>query len=293
MFSSPSIFNPFSSLDFGFNKADSISFPKVLLGLIPIIGPYITRALHQNWSLHRPWLLIPIFSIPPFNFIVTWLNYMGFVKKGEGEQPLDKYVYLIIGFILMVVIGESIFNSKNPNAGFMMLGGVGLLMLFITSLSFSIALKNRNTDICKQKQIEQSYTRIISESMIASLITLASSFIVSKFISGRINTIGSGFLDFIINSLITSFVGIGSYALLNIINNNKMEQFCRGNETVIEAGKIMTVTILALLFGMFKESLFGFLGGPKQFLMDNAMDNVLGDYGEYANYAQNLYDIVK
>jgi len=84
----------------------SLTWKEVIIyGLIPM-GQLYVRIVKFNGSLDKKWLLFPLFTFPPFQFISTLMMKFGKLKKGKGGKPYDWFMLLpiIIKIILSYVL---------------------------------------------------------------------------------------------------------------------------------------------------------------------------------------------
>lgn len=84
-------------------------FEMLFYGLIPMIGQLFMRINKLGGSLDQLYLLFPLFFIPPFSFIPVIVAKMGFIKKIEGETPIDIYIVIpiIFRFILTLMVAHA------------------------------------------------------------------------------------------------------------------------------------------------------------------------------------------
>jgi hypothetical protein len=67
----------------------------ILYTLMPF-GQLWTRIFDYNGSTDMWWFFIPIFMMPPLQFIPVLLLYLGIIKNGKGGSPYDNYVWIPI-----------------------------------------------------------------------------------------------------------------------------------------------------------------------------------------------------
>lgn len=204
----------------------------LVIGLGPI-GHMLARAIYLNGSLDKWYLsLIPVFWVPPFSIGTLVAMIMGFVKKGEGQAPLDWT--LLISFFGNLII-PLIFNSFELNEGFIGAFFQALLM-FIVIIATMYIHERIN---CKE---DVSFTRVIMNASIANLIGIVVKVALSlvfKFTPVRIvfmilealPGIG-GFIESLKESLL--FTAGSTTAILgtNMYQSSWLAEYCKSAQPV-------------------------------------------------------------
>lgn len=63
--------------------------------LLPL-GQLYARIEYYNGSLDHPWLMFPLFMMPPFQFVPIIMMNLGMIKKGKGGKPYDWWMAIPI-----------------------------------------------------------------------------------------------------------------------------------------------------------------------------------------------------
>ena len=143
----------------------------ILYTLIPF-GQLWTRIFDYNGSIDMWWFFIPIFMIPPLQFIPILLLYLGIIKSGNGGSPYDNYVWIpIISKFFLQIIG--IFIPDDYKTIFFWVNEILTLLLII--LTKYLHLNNSCTTSGKKNSISASkignlFIDAIFENSVASII---------------------------------------------------------------------------------------------------------------------------
>lgn len=97
------------------NPKDTEWWKIALIGLIPGAQLY-ARVEMLDGSLDHPWLLIPIFFIPPFSLIFAIMMKLGYINKGQGGKPYDWFMFIpvAIKFIIALILA-SLFDKEESD----------------------------------------------------------------------------------------------------------------------------------------------------------------------------------
>jgi hypothetical protein len=203
---------------------NKLSWKEVLiLGLIPL-GQLWARVHNFKGSLDKWWLMFPLFLFPPFSFIPLILMKFGFVKDGNGADPLDKWIILpiIAKFIIPFIL------TFTENIG--IIGSVVSILLQLLAIVASNLIRRHNS--CNNITINA-----VGKSLIDSVTAYGMGNITS-FIIPFIPIIGM-ILRFakmipivgqLVDSAIWTIGFAGAYVLINMFNQqNSLDEFCLAN----------------------------------------------------------------
>jgi hypothetical protein len=247
-----SVFSFFKNM-FNFKRGENVHMTLLemaLYGGVPMVGQLMLRADKLGGSLDKPWLLFPLFFIPPFSFIPVIMAYFGLIKNTNAGKPYDYFMWIpiIFRFILIFVLTA----LGNPG-GILLKTALILGALFVTNI-----LHVMNEPLCKDNPFN-FFNSAIKES--ADSMVLYSSGVLANFIVLFIPFIGEiiggieefqvPFLADIVDTLIWSGGMISGYILVNMVDANF------GGATAICQGKIdnirTIVSIIAVAISIFYQ----------------------------------------
>ena len=228
------------------NAKPELSWMKVLiLGLIPL-GQLWARINYFKGSLDKWWLMFPILLIPPFSFIPLLLMKFGFIKDGQGSDPLDKMILvpIIAKFIIPFVLPYIIDNEESETL-------FNIVAFIIQLLTIMIANLGRRYFNCQSITLNS-----IGKSAVDS--TIANGM-------GDIVSFGVGFIPFI--GLFVSLISIipvigdfvdqimwvigfaGAYIVINMFNQHpNINKFC--NSSFFGDKKDLSFAIVSLIISL-------------------------------------------
>jgi hypothetical protein len=218
----------------------------LILGLIPL-GQLWARVFKFKGSLDKWWLMFPLLQFPPFSFIPLLMMKFGFVKDGEGSDPVDKIMILpiiakfIIPFILPFIVDED---------STMLYTIVGFVLQLLMTM---VANMTRRYTNCNGITMDS-----LGKAGIDSTISMA---------MGDVTAFAIGFLPFIgivvsilemipvigdfVNSILWSVGFAGTYIVINMFNQHpNMQKFCSTPFTGNLQDKIPFIVSLIILIGI-------------------------------------------
>lgn len=243
-----------------FAEADNSEYAKLsvattVVGSIIPFSQLFIRIFKMEGSLDKPWLLIPIFDIPPFSLVFTLMGYFGKLKKGKGGNPLDWFLLpiLIVNIATVVLVDMFIENTYLAMA----------LKILIPLILSSILAYVRDIFKCQKatktiaKNPLKSIGSVLLPQTIATLLTGIISTILPiafKFVPviGQMFWVISMFASMFLPQIGTIFYYIThtllyglSYILTNMFNATDIAGYCSGSMGI--AGIVVGVVGLVLL----------------------------------------------
>lgn len=227
--------------------SSKLSWSQVLvLGLIPL-GQLWARIFYFKGSLDKWWLMFPLLQFPPFSFLPMLMMKFGFIKDGNGADPVDKIMLLpiiakfIIPFILPFIIDED---------STILYTIVGFILQLLTIMISNLTRRNSN---CNDITINS-----VGKATIDSTIAQA---------MGEVTSFAIGFLPFIgiivsmlemipiigdfVDSILWTIGFAGTYIVLNMFNQNpNVQKFCSTPFTGNLQDKIPFIVSLIILLGI-------------------------------------------
>jgi len=129
--------------------------PHLIQFFIPVLGQLITRVFWLNGSLDKIWLFLPVFAMPPLNFMVNLMMQQGWIKRGElKKSPIDKSVFEI-GILsvllpsLITAYSEGLVSSTVNT----------LIIFFALFVGYTYIHYTRMKDDCQSNGKEPNYYR--------------------------------------------------------------------------------------------------------------------------------------
>ncbi len=229
---------------FSGQKVDMNLLEMLLYGIVPM-GQLLMRADKLDGSLDHPWLLFPLFLIPPFSFIPVFLTQMGFLKKGKGGKPYNLFMLIPVIFRLILII---VLTQLGKPGGILLQTGLVIASLFVTNI-----LSTMNQERCKN--VESDILGTINKSGSDSMVQYASgvllSFAVSYipylggFLKG-LDIIDVPYLADIVKSIIWSLGMIGGFVFVNMLDSNYATDttVCKGRIPMIRT--IISIVVFAV-----------------------------------------------
>ena len=83
--------------------SDPITIWGLFLLMVPLMQLW-ARIFWMNGSMDKPWLLIPIFFVPPFSLVPAFMMYFGYVADGQGVTPPYDW-WMLVPIIVKFCIG--------------------------------------------------------------------------------------------------------------------------------------------------------------------------------------------
>jgi hypothetical protein len=197
----------------------SLTWKEVMIyGLIPM-GQLYARIVKFNGSLDNIWLLFPLFTIPPFQFISTIMMKFGMFKNGKGGKPYDQYMLLPI---IVKIILSYVLESFDLTLYLIIDVCVSILAILIPSYL-------RTPSLCKEynkNNIINTFVQGITVEATSNIFSIAIEFIpyigmvISMF--ELIPVIGSS-----IPWILSYSTG---YLVMNMVNANDSNSYCLTNK---------------------------------------------------------------
>ena len=189
----------------------------VIASIVPFAQLYF-RIFDLNGSIDKPWLLIPIFFMPPFSIIPALMMYFGYVKEGEGGKPYDYYMLIPIIFNIIIAIVSKYIESSTWI----------VLLSLIPFIGGLIAFYLRYNNLCTKGV---SITKIITDSVITQVIAN-----ITYFILSYVPMLGTIFMiaDYIplMPEILTGVIYLTIYMIMNMINGNNINEYCNTSASI-------------------------------------------------------------
>ena len=208
-----------------------------LYGGIPMIGQLMLRIDKLGGSLDHPWLLFPLFLIPPFSFIPVLMAKFGFIKNTNSGKPYDFFMWIPVIFRIILIF---ILTALGEPGGIFLKTGLILASLFVTNL-----LHAQNQPRCKDVPFDfvKNSIKLSADSMIqyssGVLANLMVLFIpILGQIIGGLDIVGIPYVSDIIDTVIWSIGMIAGYILTNMYDANY------STTDIICNGKIPSIRII-------------------------------------------------
>jgi phage-related holin len=228
----------------------------LITAIIPFSQIFI-RIFALDGSLNKPWLLIPIFLIPPLSLIPAFFMYFNLIEPGQGGKPIDWYMLIPIITGIIVTIITKKFNI-NPVLSF-------ILRIIIPMIASIIGYYIRDTINCKKKENKSApiIKTLFNGVAVQSTTTLANFFL--QGILPFIPIIG------IIVSIIQNMPYVGQlfeyvtyilfyvmiYAIINMINGIDSANYC---STSGESSKTDKIRIISAVIGLVMVIILALIG---------------------------------
>ena len=203
-------------------------FGLILYTLLPF-GQLWSRIFDYNGTVEMWWFFIPLFFIPPLQFIPVLFLYLGYIKNGKGGNVYDNYVWMpIITKLIINVVGKMIIPE---NYLFWISEIFVLISIIITKYLHTI-----NSCKSANKEVSTSITKFnstlidsIFENSLASIFAII--FITLISIIPGLGLLLKILLEMeIINNIIififwmVSYISI--YTMQNMFEQSNMNDFC-------------------------------------------------------------------
>ena len=207
------------------------------------------RIYDYNGTVDMWWFFIPIFMIPPFQYIPILFMFLGYIKKGKNnkaEQAYDNYIWIpiITKFIMQIVAGSIITDSYF----YFIIEAVVIISIIITKYLHS-------TYICKvaKKEVDFSIIKLGGIRFVTTLIeAIFENSIGALSGTGLIYGFGWDTPVPIIHNVLTFIFWMIGYIYIYIIQNmfaeEDIDNHCNPSElTIYNAIKIGVGFILSAL----------------------------------------------
>ncbi len=243
-----------------FEKGPNVSmniFEMLIYGLVPVLGQFLLRANKLGGSLDQPWLLFPLFLIPPFSFIPVLMAKFGFIKNTNGGNPLDLFSLIPIIFRIILIFVLQHFNINNM---------IIQTSLIIVSLIVMNLLHANNVPRCKgvSKNIGGQMIKASFDSMAMYAAGILGTFLITfipfvgeifQVINGLGGTIGE-----ISHTLVWGVGIVAAYIFVNMFDSTyvSVNEACTGNTNKIR----MIVSIIAFVGAIFFQMNGSFIPIP-------------------------------
>jgi hypothetical protein len=234
------------------DKIDMNLLEMAFYGLVPMFGQLCMRIFKLNGSLDKPYLLFPLFFIPPFSFIPVIMAKLGMIKKlKDAGSPIDIYILIPIIFRFILIL----FMAQITN-GMELFKQVGLIMIALFATNMIRSYTTRNCDKVGGHNIFGNIMKSSIDSMAEYSIGVLSTFLILfvpfiKPIFETINLLKIPYMHQIIDSTIWG-LGVGSgYLLVNMFDSNydSAVDYCQG-----KTGTIRTIiSVVAFAFSLFYQ----------------------------------------
>ena len=196
-------------------------FGFMMLFILPL-GQLWARVFWMNGSLDKPWLLIPIFWMPPFSLLPALMIYFGFVADGKGVNPPYDWwmlVPIIVKFCLGLLV-SSLIDEPGFFSAFIPL----IIQLCVNAIPHYL----RSVDNCGPTfdHIGKTFIDGAIENGVGDIAPTILKFIpfVGAFfrLLSRLPLIGP-----LMDKIICSIMYAGSYILVNMVNEGTdIAAFC-------------------------------------------------------------------
>lgn len=226
------------------NKVD-MSFLEIIFYTLMPFSQMLLRIFKLDGSMNRPYMLFPLFLIPPFSIIPVLFAKWGFFEKGQGGKPIDNYVLIPI-FVKFL----SIFLFAKSQTPFMK------IIVILLGATLGNIMRTTIKRFCNDDNT--NVTKVIASSFIGGSIEYSAAAyadVIMSFIPfiGVVFRLfesfgGSGIIAQLISLAIWSFGYVFMYAIVNIVNANKDdEKMCQPNITIFKV--FMSVISIFMIIG--------------------------------------------
>lgn len=227
--------------DLGDNKFGWIA--TIFGSLLGPIGHLVLRVLYLNGSLDKPWLFLPG-SIPPFSIGANILMKWGFVQNGPGAPVYD---YWMLIPIIAKFICSFISSMGGDNIG------LTIALLIVQLIATMVPNYIRMSANCQGKVDWEGFKKIFVDSY--GTFGLAQ---MLPMILPRLPMIGMmiGFLNHIpgFRDMLWSLGFATAYILTNMINQNKIAQYCTNpNDPAFSSWVVLAISSGLIYFSMPKR----------------------------------------
>lgn len=248
-----------------------MSDPITIWGLLALMIPLMqlwARIFWMNGSMDKPWLLIPIFFVPPFSLVPAFMMYFGYVADGQGVTPPYDW-WMLVPIIVKFCIGLLV-SSLVDEPGFFS----AFIPLIIQLCVNAIPHYYRSVENCGAtfEHIGKAFIDGAIENGVGDIAPTILKFVpfVGAFfrLLSRLPIIGP-----LMDKIIWSIMYAGTYIIINMINEGtNIAAFCAeglfGTTTDMLGGIVFLVISIAYCF---------FAGG------ENVLGNAEGSAIDYAS----------
>jgi hypothetical protein len=224
--------------------------PLIVCSLLGPIGHLILRVVYLNGSLDKPWLFIPG-TIPVVSIIPNLAMKYGYVKKGPGQDVIDRWV--LVPVILKLLI--AILLTVTGMGGNMMYNIIGLIIVLLSTF---IPNFKRIYDSCDKKVSTAKIIKAASDSYIEfgtayffpiflNIISFIPIFRPLKFILDKIPGV---------NNVLWAMGFICSYTITNMINQDDMKTYCeKPNDNKQKTLILCVISTVIIVYNFIKNGL--------------------------------------
>lgn len=232
------------------DKVDMGILEMLFYGLVPMIGQLFMRIFKYGGSLDKPYLLFPLFFIPPFSFIPVIFAKLGWIKKTDVSNPLDIYILIpiIVRFLLIILLSKVVILNNN------IIQIIVLLFALIIANLLHITTDNN----CKDKlNIINNTAKATTDSMLQYASGILGTYLVlfipyvGAFIKNMRFLPISPYISKSINAGIWSLGILMGYMLVNMFDGNfsNINDICGGKINMIR----VIVSIIAFAVSLFYQ----------------------------------------
>jgi hypothetical protein len=226
--------------------------PLIICSLLGPIGHLILRVVYLNGSLDKPWLFIPG-TIPVLSIIPNLAMRYGYVKKGPGQDVIDRWV--LVPVILKLII--TILLTITGMSGNMMYNIIGLIVVLLSTF---IPNFKRIYDSCDKKVSTPKIIKAASDSYIEfgtayffpiffKIISFIPILRPLKFV-----------LDMVpgVDHVLWAMGFVCSYTITNMINQDDMITYCeRPNDNKQKTLILCVISTVIIIYNFVKNGLSG------------------------------------
>jgi len=228
------IFDPIKNMIGNFIdlSGDSVDMSLLEMGIYTIVpfGQLIMRVQKYGSSLDKPYLLFPLFLIPPFSIIPVLFAKFGLLHKSNIKNIIDIYILIpiIFRFILIVIFGLGLFRSFSSPLLQAILVLISLISinLYRTSLDDNCVKNEAPIENKIIKQVADSMAQYSIGLLTISLVYFIPFFNILLSLTGAIPFPIIGNLGTIMNATFWSIGLAGGYVIVHMYDayiNNKDE----------------------------------------------------------------------
>jgi len=233
---------------FGISTTDKISWLGVVFWSFVPLGQLWARIFHFKGSLDKSWLLFPLFLFPPLSFLPMVLLKFNFIKDGQGTNPIDYAMILpiLVKFIIPFILPYIIDEDDNETL-------FSIISNTLQILSIVVAMVIRRQLNCQNitfNSIGKSSIDSITAWGFANFVPFLVSWL--PFIGIFTTLMETIFGDFF-NDILWSIGFAGSYAIINMLNQENIKTYCDAPFTgytsdLIKMAIAIVLTIIPNLF---------------------------------------------
>lgn len=228
-----------------FSSQTNISWLQILIyGIIPL-GQLWARIFLLNGSLDKWYMMFPLFLFPPLSFIPLIMMKFGFIKPGQGANPIDKIMWLpiIAKFIIPFLLGFIVDEDDHELI-------FGIVAFVLQLLMIIVANMTRRYLNCDSVTIN-SFGKATVDSVIAYGIGD-----IVPFVMGWLPYVGIvysiismiPFIGSFVDSIFWSLGFAATYIVINMFNQYDMSGYCNSPFFGLVRDKIpLIISIIAMI----------------------------------------------